>query len=175
LGNAQRLGLAKALLHAPRLLFLDEPANGLDPAGIVEIRELLLELTREQGVTVFLASHILAEVSRLAQRIGILHQGSLLQELDVDELERNRRRRLLLRARDLQAARLALASAGYPVAMLRDGALELTDLRSLEHPDDIASLLVAAGVPPTQVLVEEEDLEQYFLRLVGMNGGQNHA
>ncbi len=93
----------------------------------------------------------------------------------VDELERNRRRRLLLRARDLQAARLALASAGYPVAMLRDGALELTDLRSLEHPDDIASLLVAAGVPPTQVLVEEEDLEQYFLRLVGMNGGQNHA
>ena len=74
-GNAQRLGLAKALLHAPMLLLLDEPANGLDPAGIVEIRELLLELTREQGVTVFLASHILAEVSRLAQRIGIIHQG----------------------------------------------------------------------------------------------------
>ena len=96
-GNAQRLGLAKALLHAPRLLLLDEPANGLDPAGIVEIRELLLKLTREQGVTVFMASHILAEVSRLAQRIGIIHNGYLLQELDVDELERNRRRRLLLR------------------------------------------------------------------------------
>ena len=59
--------------------------------------------------------------------------------------------------------------------MLRDGTLELTYLRSLEHPDDIASLLVQAGVPPTKVLVEEEDLEQYFLRLVGMNGGQNHA
>jgi len=175
LGNAQRLGLAKALLHAPRLLFLDEPANGLDPAGIVEIRELLLELTREQGVTVFLASHILVEVSRLAQRIGILHQGRLLQELDVDELEQNRRRRLLLRARDMEAARLALATAGHPTAMLRDGTLELTDLRSIEHPDDIASLLVQAGVPPTQVLVEEEDLEQYFLLLVGMNGGQNHA
>ncbi len=112
-GNAQRLGLAKALLHAPRLLLLDEPANGLDPAGIVEIRELLLELTREQGVTVFLASHILAEVSRLAQRIGILHQGRLLQELDVDELEQHRRRRLLLRARDLEAARLALARLAW--------------------------------------------------------------
>src|SRR5512133_1556978 len=77
LGNAQRLGLAKALIHKPRLLFLDEPANGLDPAGIVEIRELLLELTREHGTTVFMSSHILAEVSRLAQRIGIIHNGRL--------------------------------------------------------------------------------------------------
>jgi ABC-2 type transport system ATP-binding protein len=175
LGNAQRLGLAKALLHAPRLLFLDEPANGLDPAGIVEIRELLLELTRKQGVTVFLASHILAEVTRLAQRIGIIHQGSLLQELDVDELERNRRRKLLLRTRDLEAARLVLTSAGYAVKTLQDGTLELSDPLSLEHPDEIASLLVQTGVPPTQLLVEEEDLEQYFLRLVGVNGGQNHA
>jgi ABC-2 type transport system ATP-binding protein len=174
-GNAQRLGLAKALLHAPRLLLLDEPANGLDPAGIVEIRELLLALTRKEGVTVFLASHILAEVSRLASRIGIIHQGRLLQELDVDELERNRRRRLLVRARDMQAARQALANAGHQAFMLREGTLELTDTRSLEHPDDIASLLVQAGVPPTQILVEEEELEQYFLRLVGMNGGQNHA
>ena len=101
-GNAQRLGLAKALLHNPRLLILDEPANGLDPAGIVEIRELLLELTREQGVTVFMSSHILAEVSRLAERIGIIHHGRLLQELDVGELERNRTRRLLVRAREIE-------------------------------------------------------------------------
>jgi len=174
-GNAQRLGLAKALLHAPRLLLLDEPANGLDPAGIVEIRELLLELTREQGVTVFLASHILAEVSRLARRIGIIHQGRLLQELDVDELEQNRRRRLLLRARDMEGTRLALATAGHSAAILRDGTLELTAIPSVEHPEDVASLLVQAGVPPTQVMVEEEDLEQYFLRLVGMNGGQSNA
>src|SRR5450759_3952855 len=154
-GNAQRLGLAKALLHAPRLLLLDEPANGLDPAGIVEIRELLLTLTREQGVTVFMASHILAEVSRLAQRIGIIHNGYLLQELDVDELDRNRRRRLVIRARDMEAARQALATAGHPAEILRDRTLELKDLPSVEHPDDIASLLVQAGVPPTQVLVEE--------------------
>jgi ABC-2 type transport system ATP-binding protein len=175
LGNAQRLGLARALLHAPRLLLLDEPANGLDPAGIVEIRELLLELTREQGVTVFLASHVLAEVARLAQRVGILHQGQLLQELDVDELARRRRRRLLLRVREQAPARQTLAGAGHAVRVLGDGTLELSDPAVVERPDDIASLLVGAGVPPTQVLVEEEDLEQYFLRLIGMNGGQRHA
>lgn len=170
-GNAQRLGLAKALLHNPRLLILDEPANGLDPAGIVEIRELLLELTREQGVTVFMASHILAEVSRLARRIGIIHKGRLLQEMEVDELERNRRKRLLLRARDLEAARLALVAAGHPAEIHPDGFIELKNSASIEHPDDIASLLVQAGAPPTQLMVEEEELEQYFLRLVGMDGG----
>jgi ABC-2 type transport system ATP-binding protein len=173
-GNAQRLGLARALLHAPRLLLLDEPTNGLDPAGIVEVRELLLELTREQGVTVFLASHLLAEVARLARRVGILHQGHLLQELDVAELARNQRRWLLVRARDTEAARLALASAGHCVHMLEDGTLELAAGTASEHPDEIASLLVGAGAPPTQVLVAEEDLEQYFLRIIGMNGG-HHA
>src|SRR5512136_1774850 len=113
-GNAQRLGLAKALLHNPTLLLLDEPANGLDPAGIVEIRELLLELTLEQGVTVFMSSHILAEVARLAQRIGIIREGRLLQELSIDELERNRRRRLLLRARNIESAQRTLLAAGQP-------------------------------------------------------------
>jgi ABC-2 type transport system ATP-binding protein len=168
-GNAQRLGLAKALLHNPRLLFLDEPANGLDPAGIVEIRELLLELTRQQGVTVFLASHILAEVARLAGRIGIIHHGHLLQELDIAELERNRERRLVLRARDLAAVQRALVAAGQPAELLPDGSLELKNPAAIERPDDVNRLLVEAGFPPTQVLVEEEELEQYFLRLVGMD------
>jgi ABC-2 type transport system ATP-binding protein len=169
-GNAQRLGLAKALLHDPRLLLLDEPANGLDPAGIVEIRALLLELTRERGVTVFMSSHILAEVSRLAQRIGIIHHGRLLQELDVDELERNRRRRLIVQTRDIDAAHRALSNAGFPAETLPDGALGFNQPSAVEHPDDIATLLVQAGVPPTQLLVEEEELEPYFLRLVGMDG-----
>ena len=173
-GNAQRLGLAKALLHNPRLIFLDEPANGLDPAGIVEIRELLLELTREQGVTVFMSSHILAEVSRLAQRIGIIHNGRLLQELNIDELVQNRKRRLLLRARDVEAARQALITAGQPVEILQDGTLELKSASAVERPDDINCLLVKAGTPPTQLIVEEEELEQYFLRLVGMDGGSQN-
>jgi len=169
-GNAQRLGLAKALLHDPMLLILDEPANGLDPAGIVEIRSLLLELTRERGVTVFMSSHILAEVSRLARRIGIIHEGRLLQEVDVDELERNRRRRLLLRVRDIEAARRALSAAGQPSEVLQDGTIELRDPSSVDLPDEVNRLLVQAGLPPTHLIVEEEELEQYFLRLVGVGG-----
>jgi len=170
-GNAQRLGLAKALLHNPALLILDEPASGLDPAGIVEIRNLLIELAREQGVTVFMSSHILGEVSRLAQRIGIIHQGRLLQELDVDELERNRRRRLVIRARDGQAARSALLSAGFSADMTSDGTIEVKDIAAIEQPDDIATRLVNAGHAPTMLNVEEEDLEHYFLRLVGVEEG----
>jgi len=170
LGNVQRLGLAKALLHNPRLLLLDEPANGLDPAGIVEIRELLLELTRKEGVTVFMSSHILAEVSRLANRIGIIHEGHLLQEMDVSAMERNRRRRLLVRTRNLEAARSTLVAAGHPVKITAEGVIELEDVTSLEHPDDIASLLVLDKNPPTQVFMAQEDLERYFLRLVGLDG-----
>ena len=170
-GNAQRLGLAKALLHHPKLLLLDEPANGLDPAGIVEIRNLLIELAREHGVTVFMSSHILGEVSRLAQRIGIIHQGRLLQEVDVNELERNRRRRLVLRARDCPAARFVLLSAGFSAEMTPDGAIEIKDNTAIERPDELATRLVNAGHAPTMLDVEEEDLEHYFLRLVGMEGG----
>jgi ABC-2 type transport system ATP-binding protein len=169
-GNAQRLGLAKALLHSPELLILDEPANGLDPAGIVDIRELLLELTCEQGITVLMSSHILGEVSRIAQRIGIIHRGRLLQELDADELKCNRRKRLLVRARDGEAARNALSAAGYSVAATQSGSLELRDAAAIECPDEVASLLVCAGTPPTQLIVKEEDLEQYFLRLIGEDG-----
>ena len=170
-GNAQRLGLAKALLHNPELLILDEPANGLDPAGIVEIRHLLIELVQKQGVTVFMSSHILGEVSRLAKRIGIIHQGRLLQELDVDELERNRRRQLVIRTRDNQAARAALISAGFSADIISDGTIEMKDNAAIKRPDDIATRLVSAGYAPTMLNVEEEDLEHYFLRLVDMEEG----
>lgn len=86
LGNKQRLSLARALVHAPDVLILDEPANGLDPAGIVEVRELLRSLAEERSVTVFMSSHILAEVAHLADRIGIIHGGRLIEELDRDEM-----------------------------------------------------------------------------------------
>ncbi len=169
-GNAQRLGLAKALLHHPALLILDEPANGLDPAGIVEIRNLLTDLAHQQGVTVFMSSHILGEVSRLATRIGIIHHGRLIQELNVEEIERHRRRRLVVRARDAQAARAVLVSAGFSADTTSDGVVAVQDRAAMERPDDVAVRLVRAGHAPTMLAVEEEDLEHYFLRLVGANG-----
>jgi ABC-2 type transport system ATP-binding protein len=168
-GNAQRLGLAKALLHAPRLLILDEPANGLDPAGIVEIRELLLCLTREQGVTVLMSSHILGEVTRLAQRFAFIHQGRLLQEMDANELRHNQRRTLQVHTHQPSVAAAALIAAGYTPDPVRvDGKIHLVDAAALAAPEAVATCLVAAGTPPTHLAVEEEALEHYFLRLIGV-------
>jgi ABC-2 type transport system ATP-binding protein len=164
LGNRQRLGLAKALLHEPEVLVLDEPANGLDPAGVVEVRELLVSLSRERGTTVFVSSHILSEVDRLASRIGIIHQGRLVEEFGAADLERVRRRRVVVGVRDPDAACAALAAAGFK-ALGGGQTLEIDDPRALERPDDIAKLLVEAGCPPMRLVVEQEDLETHFLRL----------
>lgn len=172
-GNMQRLGLAKALLHKPRILILDEPMNGLDPAGIVEVRRLLGALASEHGVTVFFSSHILGEVARLAHRIGIIHQGRLLQELHVSELERHRWRRLVVRSRDCRAACAVLRQAGYAAEVRAGEIIELTDESAISQPDVVATRLVHEGHPPTMLRVEEEDLEHYFLRLIGMEEGHS--
>jgi len=167
LGNAQRLGLAQALMHKPKLLILDEPANGLDPAGIVEIRNLLINLAADQGVTIFLSSHILGEVSRLAHRIGIIHEGKLIQELAIQELQKNRNRRLLIQTRDCQSARDMLAGESYSARLNASGEIEIDDQTAIDNPDVVATRLVNAGHSPMMLKVEEEDLEDYFMRLVG--------
>jgi ABC-2 type transport system ATP-binding protein len=165
-GNLQRLGLARALLHEPDLLILDEPANGLDPAGVVEIRMLLENLAREKGVTVFMSSHILTEVDRLATSIGIFHKGRLIEELEAEKLEELRSRRLEIKARNLEAAQSVLTQAGFAVKA-SEGAILLNEARALDAPDEVAILLVKAGTPPTRLAVKQEDLEEHFLRLTG--------
>ncbi|HEV2088755.1 MAG TPA: ABC transporter ATP-binding protein [Cryptosporangiaceae bacterium] len=170
LGNAQRLGLAKALLHRPELLILDEPANGMDPAGVAEVRGLLGELARERGVTILLSSHILTEVARLATRVGVLHQGRLVRELRTVDLDAHAHPRLEVAARDDAAAAGVLRSAGLAVETGLEGGLVLRDERSVRQPEEIATMLVRAGCPPTRLAVEQDDLETYFLRLVGANG-----
>lgn len=169
LGNAQRLGLAKALLHRPSLLLLDEPVSGLDPAGVLEVRTLLVALAREHGTTVLLSSHLLAEVARVATRIGVLHQGRLVDEFDATALAARVRTRLEVGARDPVRAAHVLREAGLE-AHAMGGGLVLDDGWAVRHPESVATALVGAGEPPTRLAVVEDDLESYFLRLVGSTG-----
>jgi ABC-2 type transport system ATP-binding protein len=169
LGNAQRLGLAKALIHHPDLLLLDEPANALDPAGIVEVRNLLRGLAENNGVTIFISSHILSEVARLATRIGVVHQGKLVKELNTDELAEQEGQRLVADVRDTKAALAALAKAGITSKIEGERSLIITDKLALQNPEKIATLLVEADCPPARLVVEQKDLESYFLGLVGAN------
>jgi len=170
LGNLQRLGLAKALIHGPEVLLLDEPANGLDPAGIVEIRELLLDLSRNHSVTVFMSSHILDEISRLATRIGIIHEGKLIQEVDSSEIHKMRRMRLLIGTRDNARACALLEREGFSAIEADDGSLEVVDEQAVNRPETIASLLVNAEIPLTTLCKKEDDLEDLFLRMVTQKG-----
>jgi len=166
LGNAQRLGLARAMLHQPSVLILDEPANGLDPAGIVEVRDMLRNLAKERGVTIFISSHILGEVTRLADRIGIIHKGELLQELSAIELQQRRRTWLRVRTRNNLAAEQVLVELGCRPTVGTNSII-VTEKSFIDQPDEIAAVLVQAGHPPVHLAVEQEDLEDYFLRLVG--------
>lgn len=104
LGNSQRLALAKTMLHRPALAILDEPVNGLDPAGVVEVRNLLADLAREHGMTVLLSSHMLGEVTRLATRIGVLHEGRLIDEFETATLPRRVHRHLEVVTRDKRSS-----------------------------------------------------------------------
>jgi ABC-2 type transport system ATP-binding protein len=171
LGNLQRLALARALLHGPELLILDEPANGLDPAGVIEIRDLLRDMAEQEGVTVFMSSHILGEVDLLANRIGIVHRGRLVEELDSDALEQRRDRRLEVATRNLGAAETALLAAGLTPRRRAEGRLELRDPMALEAPEKVAEILVSAGVPPTHLAIARESLEEHFMRLTSDESG----
>lgn len=170
LGNAQRLGLAKALIHDPGILILYEPSNGLDPVGIVETREMFRDLALNHGVTIFISSHILGEISRFATRIGIIHQGRMVQEINADQLRHLLRKRLLVDAPDQKAAQAILTKEGYAVSMAREGAMEIKDESAIAHPEAIATLMVKAGVPPMLLKVDEEDLESFFLRTINAGG-----
>jgi ABC-2 type transport system ATP-binding protein len=171
LGNQQRLGLAKALIGKPELLILDEPANGLDPAGVTEIRQLLKTLAA-QGTTILLSSHILAEVAKLATRIGIIHSGRMVTEVAATDLPMLLVRTLRVRCRDHDTAEWILRQGGYEPHSDVDGYLAMTAQAAVEHPDEVATLLVDAGCPPLHLAVQEEDLESLFLRLTtGSAGG----
>jgi ABC-2 type transport system ATP-binding protein len=168
MGNSQRLGLAKALIHHPDLLILDEPANALDPAGIVEVRNLLLSLAEKDGVTIFISSHILSEIARLATRIGVVHKGKLVKELYAKEIDEQEEPYLAVSVHNPSAALLELKKANFSAILKDNNSLIIRDKSSVDHPDQIAVLLVRAGFPPTRLAVERGDLESYFIKIVRM-------
>ncbi|HUX42772.1 MAG TPA: ABC transporter ATP-binding protein [Rectinemataceae bacterium] len=167
LGNKQRLSIARALLHKPRLLILDEPVNGLDPAGIVEIRELLRRLVRDEGITIFMSSHNLAEVDRLADRIGIVHEGLLVEELDAEELRRKTIRSFEIGVDDpLRAEVILRDELGYRIIGRSEGGLLRVAKEGLD-PAQAARALVGAGIGLTRLAAVGEGLEDFFMRLTG--------
>lgn len=168
LGNQQRLGLAKALMHQPKLLLLDEPINGLDPAGIVEVRALLQELANN-GSTIFLSSHILGEISKVANRIGIIHEGKLIKELTTRELSDQLIKKVIVNTNNNKRALQELVRVDYEAILTENDEIEVTDTAAVTKPEDISRLLAKADLPPKQVYLFTEDLEMYFLRTVKAN------
>lgn len=177
LGNAQRLGIAKAMIHQPKILILDEPTNGLDPAGIVEVRQLLMDLAKNAGVTVLVSSHKLDEISRITTNIGIIHDGRLIKEIDGKQLESQLKKSLIVDGRDKNAIKSILSKKGYKVYTQGKGTtggsfpLQIKSEDAVNRPEKIATLLVNAGYPPTLLKVEKEDLEKYFLRTIKATTG----
>ena len=165
LGMKQRLALAFALVKKPRLLILDEPTNGLDPAGIHEIRELIIKLAKEQGITVFISTHILCEVEHIADRVGIINHGQLVYEGEIRKIQSNK----WLEVRgDFRGRREAISQVlfGYPCKMLeiQEDKLKLTNLADQQISSLLRDLIVEK-VPIYEVKQEQETLESIFLNL----------
>ena len=165
LGMKQRLALAFALVKKPRLLILDEPTNGLDPAGIHEIRELIIKLAKEQGITVFISTHILSEVEHIADRVGIINHGQLVYEGEIRKIQSNK----WLEVRgDFRGRREAISQVlfGYPCKILeiQEDKLKLTNLADQEISSLLRDLIVET-VPIYEVKQEQETLESIFLNL----------
>jgi len=167
LGMRQRLGIARTLVGRPRLLILDEPTNGLDPRGMREVRDLLSQLARDARLTIFISSHLLAEIEQLCSRVGILNQGRLVSEGTVDELIARRDRVLEVEVDARPAEQLAAAVACLPGASLRpaiDGGLPRIALEGLD-PAELNAHLTRQGLRVFALIPQRSSLEDVFLSL----------
>ncbi len=169
LGMKQRLGIAAALLHQPRLLVLDEPTNGLDPNGMIEMRELLRQINQEEGVTILVSSHILGEVEKLVTHIGIIHKGRMRFEGTLPQLvqQRSAGARTLLKTGN-NAHALSLLQATLPEARATDGHILLPFLGP-EAISNINRQLVLADIPVYGIHAQEPDLEEAFMGTLADN------
>jgi ABC-2 type transport system ATP-binding protein len=165
LGERQRLGLAGALLGEPEVLILDEPANGLDPAGVLWLRGFLRRLGAE-GRTVLVSSHILAEVAQFADHAVVIDRGRLVSAGPVAELVRAARSAVVVRTPRAEALRAALTSEGAAVRAAAPDRLEVTGLDT----EQVATLAAAVGIPVFEITAETGSLEEAFLRLTATEG-----
>jgi ABC-2 type transport system ATP-binding protein len=167
LGMKQRLAIAIALLHEPALLVLDEPTNGLDPHGILEVRHLLAALSRQRGITILVSSHILAEIERLVTHVGVIHRGTMRFEGTLDAL-REYQAKGSLTVVDTSDNRVAIALAGtLGFAGRMDAGKAVFAALSREDTGRMTTRLGEAGVTIYEVATVRRDLEQIFLDLVG--------
>ena len=165
LGMKQRLGLAAALLGFPRLLILDEPTNGLDPAGIQEMRELICSLPARFGMTVLVSSHLLSEIDQMADYVGIIREGELVFQDTLETLHRHSRHNLALRTGDNEGALKLLHQSRVPCAQEEDYIL----LPRLDDPDaaKLIRYLIGHGVDVLRLEERQKSLEDIFLELTG--------
>jgi len=163
LGMRQRLGMALALLGEPQLLILDEPANGLDPSGIQDMRHLIRRLPKETGATIFLSSHLLAEVEQVAEDLVVIHKGQLRYQGTLADLGAGEKSELTVRVGDPAAARAALAPLGCPV---REGDGCLWIQAPLDEAPRIAATLVGQGCSLYELSPHKANLEARFLALL---------
>ena len=167
LGMRQRLGIANALMGNPKLLILDEPINGLDPMGIVEIRELLKKINKEKDMTILISSHILSEFSELATTYGIISNGKLIEEITAEELAEKCRQYIDLKVDDTSRAvtllERELGISDYEV--LEDKKIKV--FSNLENVGEVNSILSKSGVIVQSISIKGENLEEYFMNKIG--------
>ncbi len=166
MGMKQRLGVGLALLGGPDLLLLDEPINGLDPEGIREMRELLLRLNRERGLTILVSSHILGELSKIATRYGIIQKGKMAEQITADELAQKCADYLYLRTNEPQKA-AALLERKFRLSrweMQPEGEMRIYDTIDARA---VGQALAEAGVAVEEMGLHRQDLESYFLSRMG--------
>lgn len=165
LGMKQRLGLAMALISFPKLLILDEPTNGLDPAGIEEIRELIRSLPRQYGMTVLVSSHLLSEVEQIATSVGIIRDGRLVFQGSLDSLKAKSDPAIAVKTTDNLAAERVLAGQGLKPKE-RGGYLTLPDMEDRQVAE-VNRTLVRAGIGVIRIEERKKSLERIFLELTG--------
>lgn len=170
LGMKQRLGIANAILHDPEVLILDEPTNGLDPIGIAEVRDFIKDLSVKKGKTILISSHILSEITLLADTVGIIDKGVLLEENSMEELNKKNRKYIMLEVSDVSKAIIILEKEfGITNYSVEDN----NHIRIYSHGTDIAKVnksLVMSGISVISSQTCNDSLEDYFKKITGGEG-----